>query len=240
MAAGKQRPPLLGAAVLQLYSPAPANATRAQRACGELWRSSLIQALARDGALAARAGLRWELSFNAKGARLAVSGRAGRVPLLLSRAVAALLGHNPRLASAAEWESAQRAALAGVDAGVPRVSERPAAAAALREASAAEVALEAARFLRSVEGADLLLAGPVGAGAAAELSAEVRGQLGTRLRLGGEVERTTDRLRLRDVLRDLEGLLYRPRWQPQPLAQNACFDPGLGATLDQCGLVANA
>eukprot|EP00965_Chrysotila_dentata_P046588 1547704-Pleurochrysis_carterae.AAC.1 len=32
-----------------------------------------------------------------------------------------------------------------------------------------------------------------------------------------------------------EPLLYRPNWQPQPLAQNLCLIPSIGAVLDQCG-----
>ena len=230
------------AAVVQLMSDAPAAASREQRAAGELWRWSLAQALATDGALAARAGLRWELSYNADGARLAVSGRAASVRLLLTRALGAIMGeHDPRTAPALEWEAARRAALAAVDAGVPP-QERAAAAAALRATTADDVAAERSRFLGSVGAVELLLAGPIGAAEAARLSGEARQALAPLLppEARAAASASSDRAALREALREWEPRLYRPRWQPQPLAQNPCFDAALGATLDQCGAVANA
>ena len=73
--------------------------------------------------------------------------------------------HDPRTATEAAWAATRRAALAAVPAassGVPP-AEAAATAAALRGATAAEVAEEAMRFLASIEAAQLLLAGPVGA-----------------------------------------------------------------------------
>ena len=32
-----------------------------------------------------------------------------------------------------------------------------------------------------------------------------------------------------------EPLLYRPAYEPRPLAQNLCLEPAISATLDQCG-----
>ena len=246
-ARGARRAPLLGAAVLQLYSsiPAAAAASTTQRARGELWRLSVTQALAAEGALAARAGLRWELSFNPQGARLAISGRAGRLPRLLSSAVAALIDHDPRNATEAAWAATRRAALAGVPTASSGVllAEAAATAAALRAATAAEVAEEATRFLASIETAQLLLAGPVGAKQAAALLDEVSARVGALLppaEVSAGAQRSTARAQLQQGLREWEPLLYRPRWQPQPLAQNPCADPALGATLDQCSLIANA
>ena len=230
------------AAVVQMMSDAPAAASREQRAAAELWRWSLAQALATDGALAARAGLRWELSYNARGARLAVSGRAASVRLLLLRALGAMLrGHDPRTSPADEWAAARRAALSAVDAAVPP-AERSAAAAALRATTADDVAAERARFLGSVSAVELLLAGPIGAAEAATLCGEARRAFAPLLppELREAASLSSDRAALRDALREWEPRLYRPRWQPQPLAQNPCFDAALGATLDQCGAVANA
>ena len=73
--------------------------------------------------------------------------------------------HDPRTATEAAWAATRRAALAAVPAassGVPP-AEAAATAAALRGATAAEVAEEAMRFRASIEAAQLLLAGPVGA-----------------------------------------------------------------------------
>lgn len=32
-----------------------------------------------------------------------------------------------------------------------------------------------------------------------------------------------------------EPLLYKPAWEPRPLAQNLCLEPAIAAILDQCG-----
>ena len=36
-------------------------------------------------------------------------------------------------------------------------------------------------------------------------------------------------------LNAFQALLYRPAYEPRPLAQNLCLEPALAATLDQCG-----
>ena len=169
-----------------------------------------LQALAAEGALAARAGLRWELSFNPQGARLAVSGPSGRMSRLLRGAVAALIDHDPRNSTEAAWAAVRRAALTGVGAGVPP-AEAAAATAALRGATAAEVAEEAARFLASLEAAQLLVAGPVGVQQAAALSDEVSARIGALLppgEVGAGAQRSTTRAQLQQGLREWEPLLY--------------------------------
>ena len=81
---GSDRKPFATAAV-QLCSdrPAAATTTARQRARAELWRMTLLQALSSSTAAAARAGLKVDVSFNARGVRLLVSGYAQRLPQMV-------------------------------------------------------------------------------------------------------------------------------------------------------------
>ena len=242
-------------ALLQLHTARPAMATAEQAARGELWRLFVQQALAPQAALAARAGLKFELSFNSHGMRLAVSGPGGRVrPLLL--AACHTLGSQPwRGASAAEAAAVHRSALTLARAsGAPNADARARALLDAMPRGAEKMprgadksyegalANEVRALLGSVGGASLLLAGSLPAQEATslrkELSSELR-RLTPKVRAwgleGGLVDRSppalTQGLRQWDEL----GLLYRPQWQPAPLSQNLCTVPALAATLDQCG-----
>ncbi|EOD26748.1 hypothetical protein EMIHUDRAFT_457314 [Emiliania huxleyi CCMP1516] len=140
-----------GVVLLSLESDRPSAlravdpaATSASAACGELWK---LSAIAEPASLAARCGVKVELSaelsFHARGARLAATGGASRVgPLLLAL-----------LASAAEEEGS---AAVPPDASLEMAAVKRSATAS---ASASGVRSEAAAFWRSVRGAQLLLAG---------------------------------------------------------------------------------
>ena len=66
-----------------MESSRPAAAGPRQQARGELWRLTLLQALAPTAAAAAAAGLKLDVSYNARGLRLVVSGFAQKLPQLL-------------------------------------------------------------------------------------------------------------------------------------------------------------
>ena len=89
----------------------------------------------------------------------------------------------------------------------------------------------------SILAADLLLVGPLQREVAANLVAETRAQLRPMLpaSLGA---REPDDQPERTFARGLEAwepLLYRPAYEPRPLAQNLCLEPAIAAILDQCG-----
>ena len=68
---------------LQVESSRPAAAGPRQQARGELWRLTLLQALAPTAAAAAAAGLKLDVSYNGRGLRLVVSGYAQKLPQFL-------------------------------------------------------------------------------------------------------------------------------------------------------------
>ena len=85
------QPRPFAAVLLQLYTKRPQLAYNgAQRgtpaaARAELWRYALAEAVGTEGALAARAFAKWEVSFNPAGVRIAVVGPSETVQRLLSR-----------------------------------------------------------------------------------------------------------------------------------------------------------
>jgi len=233
---GRPRP--FGVAVLQIASgrPKAAQANPRQQARGELWRLSLLQAVAETAAQAAYAGLKLDVSFNARGVRLAASGYSQHVPRLLEQLLRAALRHAPPPASSAELAATRRAALAGL-----RGRLQPAGLEAeLRSASPAAIADEAARLWGSVRGAQLLLAGDIAAPEADRVAAVVAATLTPLLPLPSRaaVAAAADDeplVELDDELLRWSGLLYKPSWTPQPLAGNICLNPAIYQTLDQCG-----
>ena len=66
-----------------MESSRPAAAGPRQQARGELWRLTLLQALAPTAAAAAAAGLKLDVSYNGRGLRLVVSGYAQKLPQFL-------------------------------------------------------------------------------------------------------------------------------------------------------------
>ena len=66
-----------------MESSRPAAAGPRQQARGELWRLTLLQALAPTAAAAAAAGLKLDVSYNARGLRIVVSGYAQKLPQFL-------------------------------------------------------------------------------------------------------------------------------------------------------------
>ena len=65
-----------------MESSRPAAAGPRQQARGELWRLTLLQALAPTAAAAA-AGLKLDVSYNTRGLRLVVSGFSQKLPQFL-------------------------------------------------------------------------------------------------------------------------------------------------------------
>ena len=87
-------------------------------------------------------------------------------------------------------------------------------------------------------GADLVLSGAVTREEARTLVSDVRAQLRDVLPGGSTGQGAPGASQRQDAaagLESLQALLYRPAYEPRPLAQNLCLAPALGATLDQCG-----
>ena len=178
-----------GAVLLQLYTQRPQLAYNGEKrgsqaaALAELWRYTLAEAVGVDGALAARASTKWEVTFNPAGVRLAVTGHAERVRWLLSLVLQRMLVLQPQLT---DLEAGRAAALLrnriAPRTGLP--SAQPAAAviadarrAALLTASPAELTAELSELWGSVLAADLLIAGTIRQQEAEQLVADVRKQL---------------------------------------------------------------
>ena len=230
------------AVLLQLYTARPQNTyngdQRASKAAAlaELWRYALAEAVGVEGALAARAGAKWEVTFNPAGLRVAVTGHREQVQALLALVLRLALRPRPE---ASEFEAGRYAALR-----LAR-SQRIGAAdlarareANLQEATPAELAAELGELWSSILAADLLLAGPVRKAVAAELVADARAQLRPILPDQQRGEREPDLQPEQTFARGLaawEPLLYRPSYEPRSLAQNLCLEPAIAATLDQCG-----
>lgn len=114
---------------------------------------------------------------------------------------------------------------------------------ALSSASAAELSHEVRLLWSSILAADVLLAGPLRSVEAGMLLDELRAQLRPVLKPGGSPTATLlpaapvelEKGAMVAGLTGWEPLLYRPAYEPRPLAQNLCLEPALAATLDECG-----
>ena len=103
----------------------------------------------------------------------------------------------------------------------------------------------------SMLAADLVMAGSLRKEAAATLVEDVRSQLRPVLQVQSPREaqarhEIAPRVDIAPPLQALgedvaagldafQALLYRPAYEPRPLAQNLCLEPAIAATLDQCG-----
>ena len=234
-----------GVVLLQLYTRRPQQAyngdqrATAAAALAELWRYALAEAVGVEGALAARAGAKWEVSFNPAGLRFAVSGHREQLRALLSRVLQLALRRAP---PASEFEAGRSAALRVARTQLAAKPTQPdmvrAREAALRTATREDLVSEIGELWGSVLAADLLIAGPVREAEAALLVADTRAQLRPVLPTRGDRAQEPDRIPDKAFASGLaawEPLLYRPAYEPRPLAQNLCLEPALAATLDQCG-----
>ena len=236
--------------LLQLYTRRPQEAFNGDQrstkaaALAELWRYALAEAVGTQGALAARAGAKWEVTFNPAGIRIAVTGHREQVGSLLAIVLRLALRRAPRQgAELREVEAGRNAALrvarnqlaSSTDAAeLVRARE-----ANLQEATPAELAAELEAIWSSILAADLLLAGPVRREVAASLVGDTRAQLrpvlsGAARSVGREPDAQPEKTFARG-LAAWEPLLYKPAWEPRPLAQNLCLEPAIAAILDQCG-----
>eukprot|EP00908_Phaeocystis_cordata_P012111 Transcript_23078.p1 GENE.Transcript_23078~~Transcript_23078.p1 ORF type:complete len:325 (+),score=70.66 Transcript_23078:355-1329(+) len=252
----------------QAYNGEQRGSPAAARA--ELWRYALAEAVGTEGALAARAFAKWEVTFNPAGMRIAVVAPSEGVQRLLSHVLRLSLRRvvargaegaaaPPAAAAAAlsvaEVEAGRAAALRALR---PQLATPPAGGggelarardAALRAATAAELEAEIAALWDSMLAADLVMAGAVPKEAAATLVEDVRSQLRPVLQAPAQrvgqppgsrviADAPTLQSLSEDVAAGLDAfqaLLYRPAYEPRPLAQNLCLEPALAATLDQCG-----
>ena len=123
----------------------------------------------------------------------------------------------------------------------PTISEEEAAIVTLAGRTAAvveDLAAELELLWGSILAGDILLAGPLRRKEAELLLAETRAQLLTVLPPRAIELAEPDVQPERPYASGLEAwepLLYRPAYEPRPLAQNLCLEPALAATLDQCG-----
>jgi len=233
-----QRP--FASAVLQVESSRPAAAGPRQQARGELWRLTLLQALAPTAAAAAAAGLKLDVSYNGRGLRLVVSGYAQKLPQFLLFALRRALRHTPPAAGSIEWIAARRVSL------IAPLARSPGARAVRDELAIAtpeEVQAEVLQLWRSVSGTQLLLAGALDAQTAEGLASAVRREVQPLMLQPGAPEARPARLKreaepaasLEEELQGWDRLLYKASWSPLPLAANMCLDPAISATVDQCG-----
>jgi len=111
----------------------------------------------------------------------------------------------------------------------------------LQEAKTDELAAEISELWSSALAADILLVGPLRREVAADIVIDTRAQLRPILPAQPDVQpgqREADvqpEQTFRQGLAAWEPLLYRPAYEPRPLAQNLCLEPAIAATLDQCG-----
>ena len=222
---GSDRKPFATAAV-QLCSdrPAAATTTARQRARAELWRMTLLQALSSSTAAAARAGLKVDVSFNARGVRLLVSGYAQRLPQMVDLALRRTLRHAASEATAPGSRCVAPPPRHRAQARRPAARDTVAARDELARVKLIDVNQEirepGARHRRPA----LLAAIDY---AAAEAAASVRQQVAPLLQ-------ARRRRRGREALPDVDfadesrrgGLLYKPEWSLL-LAGNLCVDPAI-------------
>jgi hypothetical protein len=237
----------LAVAAVQLFSPRPAAADAGAALLAELWRITLLQALADRAAGATRAGLKYEISFNNKGMRLLVSGYGQQLPRFLLLVLQKTLRHVPPPSQSPEFRAALRVAKysLGKRNGPKRTLEN---LATLDFATPQKMQREISGFFGSVTGASILLTGALASDEAEALSFAVRKELKPMIKVGStsaEPESLTIRDAISEELRVMrpeqelqtwQGLLYKPVFLGQ-LAQSECLDPALARALDLCGAI---
>ena len=239
LAPAAQRP--LAVAAVELLSSRPSAAGTRAAIQAELWRLTLVHALAEPSSAAARAGLKCDVSFNDRGMRLLVTGYAQKLPRLMILVLRKTLRHVPPPAASAELAAARRVALSalGRPDRPPRTLDNLADVA---RTTPVQMQRELSTFFGSITGASLLIAGALSIESADSLSAAVRTELRPLLpRMEPPpIEAAASSLQLEpsvsfeDELEAWRGLLYKPLFF-NTAAQNACLDPAIGRTLDQCG-----
>ena len=239
LAPAAQRP--LAVAAVELLSSRPSAAGTRAAIQAELWRLTLVHALAEPSSAAARAGLKCDVSFNDRGMRLLVTGYAQKLPRLMILVLRKTLRHVPPPAASAELAAARRVALSalGRPDRPPRTLDNLADVA---RTTPVQMQRELSTFFGSITGASLLIAGALSIESADSLSAAVRTELRPllpRMELP-PIEAAASSLQLEpsvsfeDELEAWRGLLYKPLFF-NTAAQNACLDPAIGRALDQCG-----
>jgi hypothetical protein len=239
LAPAAQRP--LAVAAVELLSSRPSAAGTRAAIQAELWRLTLVHALAEPSSAAARAGLKCDVSFNDRGMRLLVTGYAQKLPRLMILVLRKTLRHVPPPAASAELAAARRVALSalGRPDRPPRTLDNLADVA---RTTPVQMQRELSTFFGSITGASLLIAGALSIESADSLSAAVRTELRPLLpRMEPPpIEAAASSLQLEpsvsfeDELEAWRGLLYKPLFF-NTAAQNACLDPAIGRALDQCG-----
>jgi len=239
LAPAAQRP--LAVAAVELLSSRPSAAGTRAAIQAELWRLTLVHALAEPSSAAARAGLKCDVSFNDRGMRLLVTGYAQKLPRLMILVLRKTLRHVPPPAASAELAAARRVALSalGRPDRPPRTLDNLADVA---RTTPVQMQRELSTFFGSITGASLLIAGALSIESADSLSAAVRTELRPllpRMELP-PIEAAASSLQLEpsvsfeDEIEAWRGLLYKPLFF-NTAAQNACLDPAIGRALDQCG-----
>ena len=239
LAPAAQRP--LAVAAVELLSSRPSAAGPRSAIRAELWRLTLVQALAEPSSAAARAGLKCDVSFNDRGMRLLVTGYAQKLPRLMILILRKTLRHMPPPTTSAELAAARRVALSalGRPDRPPRTLDNLADVA---RTTPDQMQRELTTFFGSITGASLLIAGALSIESADSLAAAVRTELRPLLpRMEPPpIEAAASSLQLEpsvsleDELEAWRGLLYKPLFFNMA-AQNACLDPAIGRALDQCG-----
>jgi len=210
-----------------------ASAREAARA--ELWRLTLLQALSPQTALAARAGLRADVSFNTEGLRLAVSGYAQKLPRFMVSLIRSTLRHQPPPAGSAELEAARRAAALTLR---ERGGKGSLGRDEILKARSYELQEELAQLWHDVKSAQLLFAGDLSLAATDAVARVTQLELNVLLPKAtteGAKRQTSSWVDVEEEIRKWEGKLYKPSFTPIPLARSVCLDPGIAAVLDQCG-----
>ncbi|KAL1507931.1 hypothetical protein AB1Y20_007535 [Prymnesium parvum] len=206
-----------------------------EAARAELWRLTLLQALSPQTALAARAGLRADVSFNTEGLRLAVSGYAQKLPRFMVSLIRSTLRHQPPPAGSAELEAARRAAALTLR---ERGGKGSLGRDEILKARSYELQEELAQLWHDVKSAQLLFAGDLSLAATDAVARVTQLELNVLLPKAtteGAKRQTSSWVDVEEEIRKWEGKLYKPSFTPIPLARSVCLDPGIAAVLDQCG-----
>lgn len=230
----------LAVAILQITTPVPAAASPRQAARAELWRLTLLQTLSETLSAASRAGLQADISYNTRGLRLLCSGYAPELPRLMSTLVRRTLRHTPPPAGSLELNAARQVAVQQASRRASRnaLGQRaPVVEAELLRATPEQLQSEVTRLFQATQNASLLLAGALSREGAESLERDVRRELEPLLpparRAANGVATPLAAVSFDDELASWAGLLYRPAFAS--LSLNACIDPALSRTLDQCG-----
>jgi hypothetical protein len=224
----------LAVAAVELLSSRPSAAGTRAAIQAEIWRLTLVHALAEPSSAAARAGLKCDVSFNDRGMRLLVTGYAQKLPRLMILVLRKTLRHVPPPAASAELAAARRVALSalGRPDRPPRTLDNLADVA---RTTPVQMQRELSTFFGSITGASLLIAGALSIESADSLSAAVRTELRPLLpRMEPPPIEAEPSVSFEDEIEAWRGLLYKPLFF-NTAAQNACLDPAIGRALDQCG-----